>query len=65
MAQTQNTHHTTTGWVGWSYFAGLMLMLAGIFQSIAGLVAIFKNGQLEPKGDNQKNASGTPPQVQL
>lgn len=46
MAQTKNTHHQTqgaTGWVGWVYFAGLMMMLAGIFQAISGLVAIFKD----------------------
>ena len=50
MAHASNTHHDTrhtreqTGWVGWVYFAGLMMMLGGIFQAIAGLVAIFKNG---------------------
>lgn len=46
MAQTKNTHHGThgaTAWVGWIYFAGLMMMLAGIFQAISGLVAIFKD----------------------
>ena len=43
MAQTRDTERGTTGWLGWVYFAGFMLMLAGIFQSIAGLVAIFKN----------------------
>lgn len=32
-----------TGWAGWVYFAGFMMMLAGIFQSIAGLVAIFRD----------------------
>jgi hypothetical protein len=32
-----------SGWVGWVYFAGLMLVLAGVFQSIAGLVALFKD----------------------
>ncbi len=45
MAQTRDLHHHehTTGWVGWVYFAGIMMMLAGIFHAIAGLVAIFKN----------------------
>ncbi|HTH72133.1 MAG TPA: hypothetical protein VL737_02110 [Candidatus Pristimantibacillus sp.] len=43
MAQAHNTHHHTTGWVGWVYFAGLMMMLAGIFQAIAGFVALFKD----------------------
>ncbi len=39
------TRHETevTGWVGWQYFAAFLMMLAGIFQSIAGLVALFKN----------------------
>lgn len=31
-----------TGWTGWILFAGLMMILGGIFQVIAGLVAIFK-----------------------
>src|SRR5688572_23143965 len=44
MAQTRDIHHEhTTGWLGWVYFAGIMMMLAGIFHAIAGLVAIFKN----------------------
>ena len=32
-----------TGWVGWVYFASLMMMLLGGFQVIAGLVGIFKD----------------------
>src|SRR3954464_15669889 len=30
-----------TGWVGWILFAGMMLILIGTFQAIAGLVALF------------------------
>lgn len=30
-----------TGWVGWIYFAGLMLALVGGLQVISGLVALF------------------------
>ncbi|MGH2395362.1 MAG: DUF7144 family membrane protein, partial [Candidatus Limnocylindria bacterium] len=30
-----------TGWVGWLFFAGVIMILGGIFQAIAGLVAIF------------------------
>src|SRR5689334_10337162 len=30
-----------TGWVTWIYFAAVMAILIGIFQAIAGLVAIF------------------------
>ncbi len=32
-----------SGWVGWGYFASLMMMMLGGFQAIAGLVAIFKD----------------------
>jgi hypothetical protein len=35
--------NTPTGWVGWGYFAGFMMMLLGTFQGIAGLAAIFKD----------------------
>lgn len=30
----------TTGWVGWIYFAALMLVVAGVFQLISGLMAL-------------------------
>lgn len=43
MARTSTETSGMTGWAGWVYFAGFMMMLAGIFQSIAGLVAIFKD----------------------
>lgn len=33
-----------TGWVGWILFAGMMLILVGTFQFIAGLVGIFDDG---------------------
>jgi hypothetical protein len=32
-----------TGWVGWVYFAGAMLMMVGLFEAIDGLVALFKD----------------------
>jgi hypothetical protein len=32
-----------TGWVGWVYFAGFLMMLSGVFQIIAGLVALFRD----------------------
>lgn len=32
-----------TGWVGWITFAGVMLIIAGCFQAIYGLVAIFND----------------------
>jgi hypothetical protein len=39
----KNTNEEVTGWVGWVAFAGIMMMLLGSFQAIAGLVALFKN----------------------
>lgn len=33
------TDDQPTGWVGWIYFAGIMLLIGGILSSIAGLVA--------------------------
>jgi len=32
-----------TGWAGWVSFAGIMMILLGIFQAIEGLVAIFNS----------------------
>ena len=32
-----------TGWVGWILFAGVMFILVGSFQAIAGLVGIFND----------------------
>src|SRR4051794_7114777 len=32
-----------TAWVGWILFAGMMLILVGTFQFIAGLVALFND----------------------
>lgn len=37
------SNQEVSGWVGWVYFAGFMMMLAGIFQTIAGVVALFKD----------------------
>ena len=34
---------TVTGWVGWVFFAGVMMILIGIFHVIDGLVALFKD----------------------
>lgn len=31
----------TSAWVGWILFAGVMLILVGVFQAMAGLVALF------------------------
>jgi hypothetical protein len=33
-----------TGWVGWIYFASMMMLILGGLQAINGLVAIFRHG---------------------
>lgn len=30
-----------TGWVGWVYFAGIMMVILGVLQMIAGITALF------------------------
>lgn len=30
----------TTAWVGWVYFAALMVVMAGVFQLISGMIAL-------------------------
>lgn len=32
-----------TGWVGWVAFAGVMMVMAGLFHMVQGLVAIFRD----------------------
>jgi hypothetical protein len=39
-----NGKNDTTGWVGWVYFAGILMIILGIFQAIAGLTALL-NGE--------------------
>lgn len=34
--------HVATGWVGWIGFAGVVMILSGVFQAIEGLVGIFR-----------------------
>jgi hypothetical protein len=41
--QIMQTHQSRTGWSSWAMFAGLMMILVGIFQQIQGLVAIFND----------------------
>ncbi len=33
----------TTGWVGWVYFAGILMIVRALFQGIFGVVALTKN----------------------
>jgi hypothetical protein len=41
--QIMQTQQSRTGWSSWAMFAGLMMILVGIFQQIQGLVAIFND----------------------
>lgn len=43
MAKKSIDRTDVNNWVGWVYFAGLMMVLLGIFQAIAGVVALFKD----------------------
>ena len=40
MAKNSNE---VTGWVGWVYFAGFMMIVLGVFQAIAGLTALLND----------------------
>jgi hypothetical protein len=47
-------HHEapTSGWVGMAMFGGVMMMVAGTFHAMAGLVGIFNDGYwLVPSSD--------------
>ena len=32
-----------TGWTGWALFAGVMMLMVGLFQAMEGLVALFND----------------------
>ncbi len=38
-----NNQNEVTGWVGWVYFAGFMMVVMGILQMIAGLTALLND----------------------
>ena len=42
MAKSTNNSEVT-GWVGWVAFAGVLTTVLGVFQALAGIVALFKN----------------------
>lgn len=42
MHTTESTE-TTTGWVGWIVFAGVMMLILGIFHAFQGLIALFQD----------------------
>ncbi len=37
------TRQEITGWVGWIYFAGFMMLLVGFFQAVLGLTALLND----------------------
>lgn len=43
MAQVQHEAHGPSAWVGMAMFGGMMLMVAGTFHAMAGLVGIFND----------------------
>jgi hypothetical protein len=43
-SQTARPATEPTGWAGWVVFAGLILIMSGVFQGIEGLVALFHRG---------------------
>ncbi|HEX7632778.1 MAG TPA: hypothetical protein VF401_00465 [Candidatus Saccharimonadales bacterium] len=45
MADTINrvADQNTTGWVGWIYFAGILMLVRSVFQGFFGIVALSKN----------------------
>jgi hypothetical protein len=38
-----NNTNEVTGWVGWVYFAGFMMILMGFFQAVLGLTALLND----------------------
>lgn len=44
MATQPTREPTVTGWVGWVWFAGIMLVTIGLFDLFQGLVALFDDG---------------------
>lgn len=38
-----NNNNSETGWVGWVYFASIIMAVAGVFQAIAGLTALLRD----------------------
>lgn len=41
---THGAHPVRTGWVGWVYFGGIVLVVIGVVQFINGLVALARSG---------------------
>jgi hypothetical protein len=41
--KSKGVNTDVTSWVGWAYFAGIMMAVLGFFQVILGLTALFKD----------------------
>lgn len=37
------TNSQPSGWVGWVYFAGMLMLISGFFQLFLGIIALAKN----------------------
>ncbi|WP_053206689.1 DUF7144 family membrane protein [Jiangella muralis] len=48
---TQAERDSVTGWVGWVWFGGIMLVTLGLFQAFQGLVAVFDDEFTAAVGD--------------
>lgn len=42
-AQARRRGAEPSGWVGWVFFAGIIMVIGGAFQAMAGLTALFKD----------------------
>ena len=39
----RNNNNEVTGWVGWAYFAGILMSISGVFSIIAGFTALLRH----------------------
>lgn len=44
--------NAVSGWVGWIFFAGLMMVIGGIFRLVAGLIAILNQSYYAVSGSH-------------
>jgi hypothetical protein len=43
LAMAERARNEDNGWVGWVYFAGILMIIMGIFQAISGLTALLND----------------------
>jgi len=43
LANEYHSQQGTSGWTGWVVFAGIMMVMLGVFHAIQGLVALFQD----------------------